>query len=253
MTRYAIGIVFAAMYASPVAAQTRQPGAHMERITDGVYAIIHDPLDEQFPNGNTGVVIGDDGVLVVDAAYLPVHAKGDIALIRSVTDKPVRYLVITHLHRDHNGGASAYRDAFPGVVVVSGAQTRDFIATNRAATARSAAADGSPLRTALAALEARLAGGRDSAGQAFTSSVKADMEQRIAQRRGELDALSTLRVITPDVAVKNEVDLLLGSRRIQVRNRGRAHSPDDVTAYLPTEGVLFTGDVVVQSPLPFTA
>ena len=254
MTRYrlTLALALAVVQASPVAAQTKQPGARMERIADGVYAIIHDAADEQFPNGNTGVVIGDDGVLVVDAAYLPSHAKADIALIRSVTDKPVRYLVVTHLHRDHNGGASAYRDAFPGVAVVSGAQTRDFIAINRAATAKSAAANGSPLRTVLAALEARLAAGRDSAGQALAPPAKADLERRIAQRRVELDELSTLRVITPDVAVKSELDLFLGSRRIHVKNRGRAHSPDDVTVYLPLEGVLFSGDIVVQSPMPFT-
>jgi glyoxylase-like metal-dependent hydrolase (beta-lactamase superfamily II) len=248
-------LVLALAHASPfapAAAQTTQPGARLERIADGVYAIIHDATDEQFPNGNTGVVIGDDGVLVVDATYLPSHAKADIALIRSVTDKPVRYLVITHLHRDHNGGASAYRDAFPGVAVVSGAQTRDFIAINRAATAKSAAANGSPLRTALAALDARLVAAKDSAGQTLTPSAKAELERRIAQRRSELDELSTLRVITPDVAVKNELDLFVGSRRIQVKNRGRAHSPDDVTVYLPLEGVLFSGDIVVQAPMPFT-
>jgi glyoxylase-like metal-dependent hydrolase (beta-lactamase superfamily II) len=136
---------------------------------------------------------------------------------------------------------------------VSGAQTRDFIAINRAATAKSAAANGSPLRTVLAALEARLAAGTDSAGHALAPSAAADLAQRIAQRRAELDELSALRVITPDVAVKSELDLFLGSRRIQVKNRGRAHSPEDVSVYLPLEGVLFSGDIVVQSPMPFTA
>lgn len=254
MTRYESGVAvaLAVVYASSVAAQTKHPDARLERIADGVYAIIHDATDEQFPSGNTGVVIGDDGVLVVDAAYLPSHAKADIALIRSVTDKPVRYLVITHLHRDHNGGTSAYRDAFPQVQVVSGEQTRDFIAINRAATAKSAAAPGSPLRTALAALEARLAAGTDSGGQTLTPSARADLERRVAQRRAELDGLSSLRVITPDVAVKNELDLFLGSRRIHVKNRGRANSPDDVSVYLPLEGVLFSGDIVVQSPMPYT-
>jgi len=187
----------------------------MERLADGVYAIIHDATGEQFQSGNTGVVIGDEGVLVVDATYLPSHAQADIALIRSVTNKPVRYLVITHLHRDHNGGASAYRDAFPGVAVVSGAQTREFIAINRAATARSAS-------------------------------------ENASLPRAERDELSSLRVVTPDVAVRHDLELFLGSRRVEVRNRGRANSPEDVTVYLPAEGVLFGGDIVVQAPLPYT-
>ena len=101
MTRCDLSVAFAVavVHAPAVAAQETQPGARLERIADGVYAIIHDAADEQFPSGNTGVVIGDDGVLVIDATYLPSHAKGDIALIRSLTDKPVRYLVITHLHQ----------------------------------------------------------------------------------------------------------------------------------------------------------
>lgn len=253
MTRHQLRAGLAlAVHAPAVAAQATVPGGRLERIADGVYAIIHDAADEQFPSGNTGVVIGDNGVLVVDAAYLPSHAKADIALIRSVTDKPVRYLVITHLHRDHNGGTSAYRDAFPGVAVVSGAQTREFIAINRAATALSAAAAGSPLRSAFAALEARLAAGKDSTGQALTPAAKADLERRIAERRVELEELSTLRVITPDVAVTNELDVFLGSRHVHIKNRGRANSPDDVTVDLPSEGVLFSGDILVQSPTPFT-
>ncbi|MGH8194289.1 MAG: hypothetical protein ACREQ8_07820 [Woeseiaceae bacterium] len=40
-------------------------------------------------------MVGDDGVIVIDSAYLPSRARADIAPIRSVTDKPVRYLVNT--------------------------------------------------------------------------------------------------------------------------------------------------------------
>ncbi|MGE5731898.1 MAG: hypothetical protein ACM37U_08160, partial [Gemmatimonas sp.] len=82
MTRYELGVALAlaVAHASLAAAQAKQAGARMERMADGVYAIIHDAADEQFPSGNTGVVIGDDAVLVVDATYLPSHAKADIAL-----------------------------------------------------------------------------------------------------------------------------------------------------------------------------
>lgn len=187
----------------------------MERIAEGVYAIIHDVTGEQFPSGNTGVVIGDESVLVVDATYLPSHAKADIALIRSVTTKPVRYLVITHHHRDHSGGATEYADAFPGVAVVSGAATREFIAINRVAGAKAASENG-------------------------------------VLARAERDELAAFRAITPDVAVAHELDLYLGKRHVHVQNRGRANSPDDVTVSLPAEGVLFSGDIVTQTPLPYT-
>jgi glyoxylase-like metal-dependent hydrolase (beta-lactamase superfamily II) len=224
----------------------------MERIANDVYAIIHDDATEEWPNSNTGVIVGDDGVFVVDATYLPSRARADIALIRSVTNKPVRYLVITHLHRDHTGGASAYRDAYPGVAVVSGPDTREFIAVNRAATARAGAAPNSALRGTLAALEARLTKGTDSAGHPLSAAALSALRLNVEQRRVELADLSTMRVIVPDVTVNRSVEFFLGARRIEVRDRGRANSPDDVTVYVPDAQVLFTGDIVVQSPVPYT-
>src|SRR3954471_13505661 len=89
------------------------------RLAQGVYTIRHpDPTDD-FPDGNTTVVIGADGVLVIDTCYLPSSARTDIGLIRSWTDKPVRYVVNTHWHYDHNGGNSAYVEAYPNVVIIA--------------------------------------------------------------------------------------------------------------------------------------
>ena len=48
----------------------RDSTARVERLADGVYAIIHDDATDQWPHGNTGVVMSDDGVLVVDALSL---------------------------------------------------------------------------------------------------------------------------------------------------------------------------------------
>jgi glyoxylase-like metal-dependent hydrolase (beta-lactamase superfamily II) len=57
---------------------------------------------------NTGVIIGDDSVLVVDAQATPVMARRVIAKIRSVTDKPIKYVVLSHYHAVRVLGASAY-------------------------------------------------------------------------------------------------------------------------------------------------
>src|SRR5207245_9319875 len=53
---------------------------------------------------NAGIVIGDNGVLVIDATAGPIHAKNCIAAVRKITDKPFRHLVNTHHHSDHVGG-----------------------------------------------------------------------------------------------------------------------------------------------------
>ena len=60
---------------------------------------------------NSGVVIGDDSVLVVDAQATPAMAADVIARIRRVTDKPIRHVVLSHYHAVRVLGASAYRGA----------------------------------------------------------------------------------------------------------------------------------------------
>ncbi|MCS6943899.1 MAG: MBL fold metallo-hydrolase [Sutterellaceae bacterium] len=57
---------------------------------------------------NTGVVIGDDAVLVADTQATPVMAQDVIRRIRTVTDKPIKYVVLTHYHAVRVLGASAY-------------------------------------------------------------------------------------------------------------------------------------------------
>ncbi len=73
-----------------------------DRLSDHAYAYTAqgDP--------NTGIVIGDDSVLVVDTQATPVMAADVIRRIRSVTDKPIRTVVLSHYHAVRVLGASAY-------------------------------------------------------------------------------------------------------------------------------------------------
>jgi glyoxylase-like metal-dependent hydrolase (beta-lactamase superfamily II) len=234
-----------------LSAQAKDSGAHMERVADGVYAIIHDDATDEWPHGNTGVVVTDAGVLVIDATYLPSRAKADITLIRSVTNQPVRYLAYTHWHFDHNNGASAYTDAFPALTVVSERESSQFIVLNATWWAKMSCAPNSARRAALAALEAQVANQRDSTGQPLSPETRTRLTKAISQRKAELNELASLRVVAPNLVFDRELTLRLGSRRIELRDRGRANSPHDVTVYLPEERVLFSGDILVQSPLPY--
>jgi glyoxylase-like metal-dependent hydrolase (beta-lactamase superfamily II) len=58
---------------------------------------------------NTGIIIGDDAVLVADTQATPAMAEDVIRRIREVTDKPIKYVVLTHYHAVRVLGASAYR------------------------------------------------------------------------------------------------------------------------------------------------
>ena len=57
---------------------------------------------------NTGIVVGDDAVMVIDTQATPVMARDVIRRIREVTDKPIRYVVLSHYHAVRVLGASAY-------------------------------------------------------------------------------------------------------------------------------------------------
>lgn len=57
---------------------------------------------------NTGIIVGDDSVMVIDAQATPVMAEKVIERVRSVTDKPIRYVVLSHYHAVRVLGASAY-------------------------------------------------------------------------------------------------------------------------------------------------
>ncbi len=58
---------------------------------------------------NTGIVIGDDSVMVIDTQATPVMAQDVIRRIREVTDKPIKYVVLSHYHAVRVLGASAYQ------------------------------------------------------------------------------------------------------------------------------------------------
>jgi glyoxylase-like metal-dependent hydrolase (beta-lactamase superfamily II) len=58
---------------------------------------------------NTGIIIGDDAVLVADTQATPAMAADVIRRIRAVTDKPIKYVVLTHYHAVRVLGASAYQ------------------------------------------------------------------------------------------------------------------------------------------------
>ena len=73
------------------------------QIGDGLYAFTAEG------DPNSGVIIGDDSVMVVEAQATPRLAHKVIECIRTVTNKPVSHLALTHYHAVRVFGASAFR------------------------------------------------------------------------------------------------------------------------------------------------
>ncbi len=92
--------------------------ATLEELADGVYAYTAqgDP--------NVGAVVGDDCVMAIEARATPVMARQWIDELRTVTDKPIRHLALTHYHAVRTLGASAFGADW----VIAHANTRRLIA-----------------------------------------------------------------------------------------------------------------------------
>ncbi|WP_224814213.1 MBL fold metallo-hydrolase [Hasllibacter sp. MH4015] len=73
-----------------------------DEIGDGLYAFTAEG------DPNSGVIIGDDSVMIVEAQATPRLAQKVIDCVRTVTDKPISHLVLTHYHAVRVLGASAY-------------------------------------------------------------------------------------------------------------------------------------------------
>ncbi len=83
-------------------ADVEEKQVSFDKLSDNAYAYTAEG------DPNTGIVIGDDAVLVADTQATPVMAQDVIRRIRAVTDKPIRYVVLTHYHAVRVLGASAY-------------------------------------------------------------------------------------------------------------------------------------------------
>ncbi|HSV61436.1 MAG TPA: MBL fold metallo-hydrolase [Variovorax sp.] len=73
------------------------------RLSDNAYAYTAEG------DPNTGVIIGDDAVMVIDTQATPVMAQDVVRRIREVTDKPIKYVVLSHYHAVRVLGASGYK------------------------------------------------------------------------------------------------------------------------------------------------
>ena len=106
-------IVAAALTAVIAAGCSRQAdigGKGLVRLDERVYALIaYGPSSAEGLGANSGFIVGDESVLVVDSRFSYSHARQLLKAIRSVTDLPVRYLVNTHYHPDHVWGNSIFR------------------------------------------------------------------------------------------------------------------------------------------------
>jgi glyoxylase-like metal-dependent hydrolase (beta-lactamase superfamily II) len=160
---------------------------------------------------NSGVIIGDKFIMVSDATATPVMARDLIAKIRSVSDKPIKYVLLTHYHAVRVLGASAYT-AEGATEIIASRGTYELI-VERGAQDMQSEIERFP----------RLFLGQDSIpGLTWPTMVIGDGQPG---RQGSLT-----------------IDL--GGVKVQIWHPGAGHTRGDTIAWVEEEKVLFSGDLV---------
>ena len=205
------------------------PAYRLEKVAEGVYCATSS--ETAYYVTNSAIVVGDEAVLVVDSGASPSGARRLIEAVRTVSDRPIRYLVDTHFHFDHAFGNAAFG---PDTVLMAHEGTRKLLGPEalRGRTYRGFA-DGIPARV------------EELRTQTATEPA-AEKRREIAAQAEALDAygreLATITLVAPRVAFSERAVVDLGNREVQLVYVGRGHTAGDALVFLPRERVLCSGD-----------
>jgi cyclase len=220
------------------------------KVAEGVYAFITPEERTGFQSGNSIAIIGDDGVLVFDTGNIPGSTRRQIAEIRKLTDKPVRYVVNSHWHPDHNLGNSIYRAEFPGVRIIGTSATRAGI-LERVPTYLGQMKSFAPTDSLM---RLRLSTGKMRDSSKMPDDVKTVWTQVVKDYADFMPEVLTTKPSPPDLISDDSLTVMLGNRRIRIVSPGRGNTAGDTYIYLPDERVLLTGDLVtLPGPFPGTS
>ena len=192
--------------AEPLAVEEVAPGVF-------VHAGVHEEMSAENLGAiaNAGFVVGDEAVAVIDPGGSVAAGRALRGAIRARTERPVAYVIATHMHPDHVFGAAAFRGAGPGGVDPA------FVGHRRLARALASRA------------EHYLAANRPLLGARLIDEVE---------------------IVLPDREVETQATLDLGDRPLLLRVWPTAHTDNDLTVLDEMTGTLFAGDLLFSEHLP---
>ncbi|MBS0297270.1 MAG: MBL fold metallo-hydrolase [Proteobacteria bacterium] len=235
--------------ASPAPAHVEAPappsdGFHYQtlRVAEGVHLIYRLDALRVPAEGNVTVIEQADGLVVVDAGGSPVGGRRIIEQIRRFSSKPVKVVIVTHWHGDHNLGVPAFRAAWPGVRVVAAANTGRDLGTVAAKFYKDY---GDAFRPTGPYAQKKADDVNLTLGERRTRAQLAADAPLIAQAYDEVKGAPSV-----DQTFAERLDLPDAKAPVEVLYLGNANTEGDAVVWLPRQKVLVTGDIVV-SPHPF--
>jgi len=215
-------------------------------VAPGITTFIEQPAHAMV-QGNITLVVGATAALVIDTGHYPAVGQRVAADIRKLTDKPVKYVAITHWHMDHYMANADFADAFRGLTIIA----QDFTATMMDKYGARYVNYGEKVESNLKPLSEMLASGKAPDG----AEIKPDRRERIETVVREIEAakpeFALMRYRGADLTFSRAIDIDLGGRTVKLMHLGRGNTAGDLVAYVPDAKVLITGDTVV-APVPFS-
>jgi glyoxylase-like metal-dependent hydrolase (beta-lactamase superfamily II) len=202
------------------------------RISESVLAVRGKP-DTGIPT-NSSIIVGENGVVVVDAHLRPSLDREVIGIVKQITDRPIRYLINTHWHQDHTLGNQAFEAA-----TIIGHETTKTQLTERVGPNLQLQREVLPdhlvqAREALAQMKAE--GGDPEQIEKLRLQIELDEEY--------LQELSSIRVSLPTRVFKESYKLDISTQPVELLHPGLGHTRGDIIVYLPEERMMVFGDLV---------
>ena len=192
--------------AGSLAAQDLGPNIH--KLKDGIYVYVgKDRPNDAGPESNVGIILTQEGVVLIDTGQNPTDARAVQAAIKKLTSQPVRYVIATETHGDHHAGDYLFTP--PGVSVAHEGST--------------------------AALK-----DREPGDPARVERLRASSPEMRA-------ALEGYHFVLPQIEYRHKLTLNVGERTFELLYMKNVHSEADTAVWLPKERVLFSASVVVNN------
>jgi cyclase len=215
----------------------------LQKVVDGVYVASRAEPLRPYVEGNVTIIVNEHDVVVVDAGGSPRVARSIIAEIKKLTPNPVRWLVYTHIHRDHRFGTQEFVKAFPGLEIVAHPIVHKTISGDTGTFVAGRIERLQANREEAVKEIAKLRAEGNNAVADYLERYRADVPAIVDEYRKTVN-------LPPTASVEHSLTLHRGARTIDIRFLGRGDTDHDLIVHLPHDKVVIAGDMVVH-PFPY--